>query len=217
MYFEEHTMRDDVIDPVFHLKKIKPEFREIFERALPFLQTRCNDVHTFIVYQYALLLLEHEPASPDVVIPASILHDVGWSAIPEKEQLKAFGPVITDHKLRRKHELEGAAIARKILRNLDYDPELTAKIVEIIEGHDTSEGAKSLDDAVTKDADKLFRVSHAGFRIDNHRFPIDPFSHVEFLIGQIDVWFLTETGKKIATREAHRRKKEIKEKRTSLL
>ena len=55
----EH-MRDYVIDTSFDLKKIAPEFRKIFELSLPFLKTRHNEVHTFIVYQYALLLLEKE-------------------------------------------------------------------------------------------------------------------------------------------------------------
>ncbi|MEJ2724436.1 MAG: HD domain-containing protein [Deltaproteobacteria bacterium] len=178
---------------------------------MPFLSTRFNEIHTFIVYQYALLLLQEEPALPEVVIPASILHDVGWSVVPEEEQLKAFGPVITNHKMRRKHEVEGAVIARKILNELAYDPGLIPRMAEIIEDHDTYPDAKSLDDAVTKDADKLFRVSHAGFRIDNERFGADPLARIENLIREIDNWFLTKTGKEMARHEAHMRKKEIRE------
>jgi HD superfamily phosphodiesterase len=203
-------MRDYWIDAEFRLSKIRPKFRRIFELALPFLNTRLNDIHTFIVYQYALLLLEEEPALPEVVVPAAILHDVGWSVIPKERQLEAFGLSITNYKLRRKHEAEGAAIARKILNDLAYDPGLIPRVAEIIEGHDTSQCAKSLDDAVTKDADKLFRVSHAGFRIDNERFHIDPLAYIDELIGQIDRWFLTKTGKEMARHEAHTRKKEIR-------
>jgi len=202
-------MRDYLIDPDFHLKKIKPKFRKMFELALPFLNTRHNEVHTFIVYQYALLLLEEEPGAPEVAIPAAILHDVGWSSVPEERQLDAFGPNMTDQKLRRKHEVEGAAIAREILVQSGYDPEFIPEIVAIVGGHDTTPGANSLEDAITKDADKLFRFSNAGFTIDRQRFNDEPLSSVQFLVERIDQWFLTKTGKEIARHEAHMREKEI--------
>jgi HD superfamily phosphodiesterase len=205
----EH-MRDYVIDTSFDLKKIAPEFRKIFELSLPFLKTRHNEVHTFIVYQYALLLLEKEPGTRDVAIPASILHDVGWSAVPEEKQLEAFGPAITDHKLRRKHEVEGVAIASKILRDLSYDPNLISKIVTIIDGHDTTRDAKSVDDAIVKDADKLFRLSDLGFRIDADRFNVvEPLNWIRHLRGQIEKWFLTKTGEEMAWHEALMREEKI--------
>ena len=202
-------MKDYIVDTDFDLKKIKPEFRKIFELSLPFLNTRHNEAHTFIVYQYALLLLEEEPGAPEVVIPACILHDVGWSAIPEEKQLEAFGPVITEHKLRRKHEVEGAAIASKILKDLAYDPGLVPRIVAIVNGHDTTRGANSLEDAITKDADKLFRFSSLGFRIDTDRFNVEPFHWIRALGEKVEEWFLTKTGKEMARHEADMREKEI--------
>jgi hypothetical protein len=42
----------------------------------------------------ALQLLDHYPAADEsVVLPAVILHDVGWKMIPAQEQLTAFGPI----------------------------------------------------------------------------------------------------------------------------
>ena len=199
------------IDVDFDLAKIKARFRRIFELALPFLNTRHNKIHTFIVYQYALVLLEEEPGAPGIVIPASILHDVGWSSVPEEKQLEAFGPDVGEAELQRKHEVEGAAIAQRLLKGLGYDPQVVSKIVAIIEGHDTIPGATSVEDAITKDADKFWRFSEHGFHIDVQRFNIDPLPWIKFLFGKIDEWFLTETGREIATYEAQKREKKIRE------
>jgi len=205
-------VQDYLIDADFHVKKIIPKFRKIFELAIPFLKTRQNEIHTFIVYQYALLLFEKEHGIPEVVIPAAILHDVGWSCIPEEEQLTAFGPEVKNKQLQRRHEVEGAAIAVEILNKVRYDPQFSQKIVEIIDGHDTINKARSIDDAITKDADKLYRFSGIGFRIDYQRFDKEPLPYIRFLFEKIDEWFLTNTGKKIAMYQARKREKEILQK-----
>ena len=87
------------IDENFDLAKIETRFQNMFELALPFLQTRLNLPHTYIVYQYAQLLLEEEGGSAEITLPACILHDVGWSSIPEDRQLTAFGPKMKDEAL----------------------------------------------------------------------------------------------------------------------
>ncbi len=69
-------------------------YGNIFELAAPYLDTRSNDVHTSISFRMALQLLDHYPAADEsVVLPAVILHDVGWKMIPAQEQLTAFGPI----------------------------------------------------------------------------------------------------------------------------
>jgi HD superfamily phosphodiesterase len=133
---------------------------------VPFLKTRVEPPHTYIVYQYAKLLLETEGGSREIIIPACILHDVGWSTVPEDQQLRAFGPNIQNPEARRKHEVEGASIARQILSQAGYNSSSARKILEIIDGHDTTTNARSLEDAITKDSDKLFRLCATGFRID---------------------------------------------------
>jgi len=199
------------IDEIFDLGKIDAPFQRIFELALPFLKTRLNLPHTYIVYQYGQLLLQEEGGSREITIPACILHDVGWSCIPEDQQLKAFGPVIKDPESRRKHEVEGALIARQILSQVGYNSSLVQKIIEIIDGHDTTAKARSLEDATTKDSDKLYRLSAFGFRIDCERFQVDPLSYLPHLLKIIDEWFLTQTGKKMAAHEARGRDREIRE------
>jgi hypothetical protein len=67
------------------------------------------------------------------VIPAMILHDVGWKEIPENLQLKFFGPNRVSSDSYRKHEAAGAKIARGILEKVDYDG---GKIGEVKGLHD---------------------------------------------------------------------------------
>ena len=197
------------IDEIFELQKIEVPFQKIFELAMPFLKTRLNLPHTYIVYQYANLLIDTEGGSREIAIPACILHDVGWSTIPEDKQLTAFGPNGNDMVLRRKHEVEGVAIANQILRKLAYDETLIPEILKIIDGHDTTRHARSSEDAITKDSDKLSRLSALGFRIDSERFQEDLQNRVKYLREKMDVWFLTKTGKEFALHELQMRAREI--------
>ena len=201
------------IDEIFDLEKIETPYRRIFELAIPFLETRLNLPHTFVVYQYAKLLLEAEGGSREIAVPACILHDVGWSTIPEDQQIKAYGPNMTDPEAKRKHEVEGASIARRILSQAGWNGPLVQKIAEIIDGHDTTLNARSLEDAITKDSDKLFRLSACGVRIDCERFHADPKEYWPFLLKRSRNWFLTPTGKELALYESGEREREFQDQR----
>jgi HD superfamily phosphodiesterase len=185
------------------VSEIEGIYLRIFESALPFLDTRDNEKHTRVAYSFALKLLEAEGGKAEVVLPAILLHDLGWKSIPPDLHVKAFGPGRRDMDLNRIHEVEGAKIAGRILEEIDYPPELIDEIAEIILGHDSGLEALSLNDAVVKDADKLWRFSKEALEVDPKRFGIHPAVHAEWLKHQIDGWFLTETGKKLA-REEHR-------------
>ena len=184
---------------------MKERFPEIFRLAEPYLQTRDNELHTRIAYSFALKLLDAEGGDPEVVLPAVMLHDLGWMTIPEDLQLKAFGPGENDMELNRRHEVEGARIAGEILEQVGYDPERREEIVNIILGHDSREEPLSLNDAVVKDSDKLWRFSEQALGLDPKRFRIDPGVHTVWLGHQIAKWFLTETAKKLALEEQRAR------------
>jgi hypothetical protein len=179
------------------------QYRHIFQLAKPYLNTRRNDIHTEIVYRFAARLLESEPGEASVALPAVICHDVGWSQVPEELHLKAFGPT-ADPALTRLHEIEGARLAGEILRSVAYEPQKTLEIQAIIEGHDTRLTALSDSDKIVKDADKLFRFDQIGMGIDADRFQINRNRHADWLEKQIEPWFFTETGKKLAREELAR-------------
>jgi HD superfamily phosphodiesterase len=186
---------------------IKPTYKKIYKLAKPFLRTRKNLIHTKIALRYALKLLKSEKGDEGVVIPAIILHDVGWSAIPENLHLTAFGPNPSNPKLARVHELEGAKIAKPLLGKLHYPPAKIKEICQIIQGHDSRKRPLSWNDRMVKDADKLTRYSRKGMTIDLNRFHIPRREYLVFLEAIVDHWFLTPTGKEIARKEIFLRKK----------
>ncbi len=186
------------------------KYEEIYNLAQPYLSTRDNEIHTQIAYRFACKLLQTEGGDEAVVLPAVILHDVGWKAVPEELQLKAFGPGFNDLEINRIHEVEGAAIAGTILEQAHYDRAKSKEIVEIVIGHDSRTYPLSLNDSLVKDSDKLWRFSEEALRVDPQRFGIAPEVHTEWLKHQIDKWFFTETAKQIAKAENNLRASSLK-------
>lgn len=135
----------------------------VWDLAVEHLRVRSNDGHTVYAYGLAAALCDlHPEADRDVVLPAIILHDTGWSRVPSDEVLEAIRPGGGRPDLVLRHEKEGAAIAAEVLASLAHDPGRTTRIVEIIDGHDSRRVALSLEDALVKDADKLWRLTPHG-------------------------------------------------------
>ena len=184
---------------------IKPIHQKIFEKAKPFLRTRKNLIHTRVALRFALKLLQHETSDEEVVIPAILLHDVGWNAVPKNLHLTAFGPNPSNPELTRVHEVEGAKIAKHILEAVHYPPKKVEEICRIIRGHDSRKRPISFNDRIVKDADKLWRYSRKGVAIETDRFNISRQEFLTYLEGKIDQWFLTATAKKMARQEISER------------
>ncbi len=181
---------------------------QIYRLARSYLNTRRNDVHVEISLQFARELLKAEGGEEDIVIPAVILHDVGWKKVPEDLHLKAFGPRATSPELNRTHEEQGVRIAGDILSKVRYDKDKISEILKIIDGHDSRKTAISLNDQIVKDADKLFRYSQKGFEIDNQRFEETIARGLSRLGKHLDRWFFTQTAYRIAKDELEKREKE---------
>lgn len=174
-------------------------YQQLFERAQPYLDTRCNDVHTAIAYEFAKRLLAFYPdADESVVLPAIILHDIGWKMVAETEQLTAFGPNMSNPGLRRLHETEGARLAGDILAGLGYERAIIDAVSAIIDGHDSREHALCLNDKLVKDADKLWRFTPAGLKIDIERFGARAEDYALWLATQIDSWLFTPEAREMA-------------------
>ena len=191
------------------IREMKAIYRKMWELAKPYLDTRENDSHTQISLKFAQQLLKKEGGDEDIVIPAIILHDVGWKRLPEELHLKAFGPG-SDPALTRIHEVEGAKIAREILEQLHYDRNKTQEILRIIEAHDTRTEAISLNDRLVKDADALYRVTSEAFRVNIARFRKTFDQLLDLFESVSGTWFGTATAKNIAAKEIENRLKEFK-------
>ena len=188
--------------------KIKPVYQTIYQLAKPYLNTRCNDVHTEISVRFAYRLLRAEGGQESIVIPAIILHDVGWKKVPEALHLKAFGPKATSPEINRTHEKEGVRIAQNILTKINYDKEKIAEILEIIDGHDSRKESVSLNDRIVKDADILWRYTQKAFDIDTERFEETVAEKLNRLRKYLTGWFFTEAAYHLAKDELKKRQKE---------
>ncbi|MCX6498095.1 MAG: HD domain-containing protein [Arthrobacter sp.] len=142
---------------------LEPRLAAIWDRAAPFLRVRDNDAHTLYALGLAQALLDSHPeADAAVVLPAIMLHDVGWSQVPPDEVLQAIAPGGGRPDLVLLHEKEGARLAAQILADSGYDPGKVPAILDIIDGHDSRREALSIEDAIVKDADKTWRLSPHG-------------------------------------------------------
>ena len=145
----------------------------IWSLAKEFLKTRDNDAHSLYAYGIAQALLSQIPeAEEHIVLPAIMLHDIGWSTVDERENLEAIAPDKDGSRnhLVVQHEKEGARIARDILQQVGLPEHDIVKIIDIIDGHDTRLTTLNINDAVVKDADKIWRVSPHGRRVVNDWF-----------------------------------------------
>jgi hypothetical protein len=139
-----------------------PRDLALWRAALPWLDVRSNDVHTLIAWRLARALLALRPGADEaVVLPAILLHDTGWKKMPQDKLAKAVGPKPEYPELQRDHELAGVQIGTDILHRLALGLD-NAAILAIVDGHDTTREARSPEDAIVKDADKLWRFTPHG-------------------------------------------------------
>jgi HD domain len=139
------------------------EHEAVWRLARPFLDVRDNDVHTLHAYALGRVLLQPEPdADAQIVLVSILLHDTGWSQMPHDKIKQAIGPNAKYPELQREHELAGMTIARDVLGTLRWPAERIQRVVDIVDGHDTRKHALSLEDALMKDADKLWRFTPHG-------------------------------------------------------
>jgi len=149
------------------------------------------------------------------MIPAIILHDVGWSQLVKERRLLIFDKDAKEEDRRSvqiEHQNESVKIAAGILRQVDYPADLIKEILEIISQHDTREGFISKNEGLVRDADKLSRTSKEGFASGKRRGkPVDDaqLKKIEEGISKPN-YFYSERARQIATAELKLRIEEAK-------
>jgi HD superfamily phosphohydrolase YqeK len=188
---------------------LSAEYVRIYEAARPLLQTRLNDFHTRVATQVALELLRRDGGDPRIVVPAIILHDVGWSVVPEELQRTAFGPGSTNAELNREHEVVGVRLARGILESVGYPPDLTEEVLRIVDRHDSQPASTTLEEAIVKDADKMYRVTKVGFvGALEQLVTLTPQEVHDFVAVRASNWFRAPSALAMARRELDARRLE---------
>jgi HD domain len=170
----------------------------LWRAARPWLDVRSNDEHTLMSYALAQALLDLIPdADEAVVLPAILLHDTGWKQMPQDKLALAVGPKAQFPELQRDHEIAGVAIGQDILARLNLGLK-DAEILAIIDGHDTTKQARSVNDAVMKDADKLWRFTAHGRHTIGGWFGSDAKDTLAMLQDFVLPSFLTPQGRAMA-------------------
>ena len=170
-----------------------------WQAALPYLDVRSNDAHTLISYRLARALLRRRPEVDEATVLTAILfHDVGWKAIPLDKLIASVGPNPLYPELQRVHEVEGVAIARPHLERLAIPGVEIDRVIAIIDGHDTRKAAISEEDALVKDADKLWRFTCHGLTTISGWFALPARDTVAMLEDFVLPQFLTSEGRTMA-------------------
>jgi len=194
------------------LKHLNPIFPDLVTAAKPYLESgRSFDLqHTFDALEILLDFLErNRDLNPDILIPAMIFHDSGWSQVPKNILSSSYGDVSAANKGKLLHQEKGAEIAREILEKHNYDPEKIAEISFIVSIHDKSiEYRKHKNALVVAEIDKLVRympylfwkLIEEGTQTFNER--------IQFLDKGINSWFSIPEFKDKASSLLELRKKE---------
>jgi hypothetical protein len=178
---------------------LRPQDEPLWIEARPYLDVRNNDEHTLVAYGVAQALLAQLPeADPDIVLPAILLHDVGWKRVPQDQLLNAIGRNPSRPDLVRDHELFSVEIARSILQGQGPGGAWINAVLAIIDGHDTTREARSLNDAVVKDADKGWRTTPHGMRIIRGWYDWSLADYIDMVTNLSNPRLLTAPGKAMA-------------------
>lgn len=178
----------------------RPLLSALWEDAKQYLSVRSNDVHTLFALSLANALLSHQPeANAEIVLPAILLHDIGWSAVEPSLVLSAIAPGGGNKDLVLQHEKEGARLAKGILAKHGVARQTREDITFIIDGHDTRKESTSLEDSLVKDADKLWRLTPHGIDTVMDWFGLTREQTVDLCESRVISHLFTEAARTIAT------------------
>lgn len=169
-------------------------------------RTRGNDIHLPISLAYAERLCDAHPDADRLLVRVSIqLHDTGWGRVDESRIIsEGFSGDWRKAAIRYEHEKQGCLIAREVLPPLGYDEAFVDAVCAIIDGHDTRQEAYSLEDALVRDADRLWRFDHAGIALASGWFRMDPAVYTDRLEAEIIPELITEAAVDMAVADLAR-------------
>lgn len=169
-------------------------------------RTRGNDIHLPISLAYATRLCDaHPEADRELVLVTVLLHDTGWAHVDETRIIsEGFAGDWRQAAIRYEHETEGCKVARRVLPPLGYSADFVDRVCEIIDGHDTRPVAYSLEDALMRDADRLWRFDQAGIALASTWFKMDPASYTDRLVEEIIPELITSAAVEMGTADLAR-------------
>jgi len=182
------------------------KYKKIWDLALPYLKIgKMKDfiLHTKNVVKSMELIIAGEGGDKDILIPSAILHDVGFSKIPNDLQ--------TSKELSKKREAQhlhlelAGEIIQEVLEKVGYkqkDIDRIIGIVEVHKFHDPAEKEKRL----LIDADNLSDVWKEQFYSDVKAYGTTP--ERTYIFRTMNTYY-TKTAQKISGVEMAKRLKEV--------
>lgn len=186
-----HNVRHNqhsIFTVISYLNVLMNNYAHILKAAEKYMRVRKNDVHIPISFHYAMKLAESYPnADRDVVAAGIILHDIGWFSIDEDDIFKKGFQTenYLQSDVRYLHESEGVRLSAEVLRPLGYSEDFIKKVQTIIDGHDTRGFARSAEDEIVRDADKLWRFTVTGVSIASDWFKQTPSQYCARLLTDV--------------------------------
>jgi hypothetical protein len=182
----------------------------LWEAIEPELRSRANDIHLPISAAYAARLCDAYPqADRELVMVAIILHDTGWAHVDQARLItEGFngGGDWRKALIRFEHEVEGCKVARRVLPSLGYGQAFIDRVCEIIDGHDTRQVAYSLEDALVRDADRLWRFDGPGIALSTQWTGMDTTTYLAHVEHQYVPELVTNAAVQIARHDVDRHK-----------
>lgn len=161
-------------------------------------------IHTEGVVKAMEFILEKEKGDPDILIPAAMLHDVGWANVPRKYQRTKDK---TDKLRGMKLHIELAPeIIKDILQSVNYKAFQINKVIEIIQAHKFSKPRK-LSKKMLIDADHLSDAFKEQFYSDVKAYNSTPEKLYDFRMS--DNNFYTKVAKDIFLEQMKQRRSEF--------
>ena len=193
---------------------MKEIFNEIKRKSDHMQDLRDDAGHAEIVTSFAQKLCEIFKANEDIVIPAAILHDIGYYGMDDNLLREMMAKKLSEeqeHKIKIEHMERGVRFAKQILSEVNYEPKLINKIIEIIQKHDSKDVCNFVEEKIVRDADKLARFSKVGFYVDIKRRECTSLFWYEKLKKNFDKqnYFQTKEAKQIAIEELEKRHDEF--------
>lgn len=181
------------------------KFKEIWLLAKPYLKKgkrRDFVLHTKAVIRVMELILQNEQGDPDILIPAAMLHDVGWARVPKKLQKSKKDE--EKHEALVQHLKMAPPIINNILKEVDYQQEPINQIIDIVLAHKFQDPTE-LDKKLLIDADGVTDAFPEQFKSDLKSYSVTPQQLFNFCRKNE---FYTKTARDIFGQALEERKRE---------
>ncbi|EMR00501.1 HD domain-containing protein [Paeniglutamicibacter gangotriensis] len=192
--------------PICLTPGLEPDLLPLWTAVVPETRARGNDIHLPISLAFARRLCDAYPeANRELVLVSTLLHDTGWAHVDETKIIsEGFRGDWRKAGIRFEHERLGCEVARRVLPPLGYELEFIEAVCAIIDGHDTRPVAHSLEDALMRDADRLWRFDHAGIALAAGWFSQNPADYTDRLETEIIPELITAAAVDMATTDLER-------------